>query len=229
MGKAQTKLQIVALIILFASACVIENIITIDRPTMEHLIRTSSEVDDKKVPNFSRKVEEKEKLDKNKVVSTSHNLGVFSILLASFISGLAGAFSQRSLQSGISGHKLVGRNSYLFTMELSAASLILLLTSTFLSNDGKCLRKNGFFDGWTVLMITPIITNALGGILVGLVTKYAGAVKKGFSLIFGLLISGVIQLYLSDRGNDSGKNPSITKEQIIGGILAAVSLLLYSL
>jgi UDP-sugar transporter A1/2/3 len=54
---------------------------------------------------------------------------------------------------------------------------------------------------------------------VGLVTKYAGSVRKGFALIFGLLLSGILQ----SKGGEG-----VEKEQVVGGILAAISLWMYS-
>ena len=89
------------------------------------------------------------------------------------------------------------------------------------------ISEGGFFKGWTPQTIIPILTNAAGGIIVGLVTKYAGAVKKGFALIFGLLLSGLLQARMADTSEDQDK-PRITKEQIIGGILAAISLWMHS-
>jgi Na+/proline symporter len=59
------------------------------------------------------------------------------------------------------------------------------------------------------------LTNAAGGIVVGLVTKYAGSVRKGFALIFGIFISGVFQ-------------KQVSKEQWIGGLLAGVSLWMHA-
>ena len=64
----------------------------------------------------------------------------------------------------------------------------------------------------------PILTNSVGGIIVGLVTKYAGSVRKGFALIFGIFISGILQ------AQDSG----VSHEQIIGGLLAGISLWMHS-
>jgi Nucleotide-sugar transporter. len=94
------------------------------------------------------------------------------------------------------------------------------------SDDGARIRKNGFFDGWTSKTIIPIVTNAAGGIVVGLVTKYAGTVKKGFALIFGLLISGLLQAF--GEGNGNKYKSRISKEHIVGGLLAAFSLWMHS-
>jgi UDP-sugar transporter A1/2/3 len=107
-------------------------------------------------------------------------------------------------------------------MELSAFSIVIMLTSLVLgSPDGKRLRRGSITEGWTWKTWIPIVTNASGGIVVGLVTKHAGAVRKGFALIFGLILSGILQNYfLSDEG--------LSSEQIIGGLIASVSLWMHS-
>jgi len=71
-------------------------------------------------------------------------------------------------------------------------------------------------------MLIPIVTNAVGGIIVGLVTKTAGTVRKGFALIFGMLVTGLVQ-----SGMEEGAG-GISKEQIVGGALAAVSLWMHA-
>jgi len=140
--------------------------------------------------------------------------GVIPIMIASFLSGLAGAITQKSLQVG-------NRNALLFTIELCAASILILLVSFITSEDGRLIRERGFFDEWTVSTIIPILTNSAGGILVGLVIKYAGTVQKGFALIFGILLSGVVQSIVDT-------NKTLSREEVAGGLLAAVSLWMHS-
>lgn len=142
--------------------------------------------------------------------------GVVPILLASFISGFAGALSQRNLQA-VGG----GRNAYLFSMELCAATFMILMISLLISSDGEQIAVNGLWGGWTASTFIPILTNSAGGIVVGLVTKHAGAVRKGFALIFGILLSGIIQAVLQP-------DLPITREQVVGGAIAAFSLYLHA-
>jgi UDP-sugar transporter A1/2/3 len=82
--------------------------------------------------------------------------------------------------------------------------------------------EHGFWNHWTALSTwIPIFTSAGGGVMLGLVTKYAGAVRKGFTLIFGLLLPGILQALVEPEvGVSSG--------QIAGGSLAAISLFLHS-
>ena len=98
-----------------------------------------------------------------------------------------------------------------------------MITSLLLgSPDGKRLRKESFGEGWTWKTWIPVVTYASGGIVVGLVTKHAGAVRKGFALIFGLVLSGILQ------NNFDKENGRVTMEQVVGGTLAATSLWLHA-
>lgn len=95
------------------------------------------------------------------------------------------------------------------------------------------------FSGWTWTTWIPLLTNAGGGLLVGLVTKYAGTVAKGFALILGLFVSGLFQDLFHDwnaahaaasskkgGGEEHHHHHSskVTLPQWIGGILAGLSL-----
>jgi UDP-sugar transporter A1/2/3 len=208
MGRKQSGMQVVALLLLLLSALVIEGIVSpgwllglLGVPT------TTTAKQDEDYSNDSIQV----------VWGAKHfTHGVAPILLASFISGLAGALSQKNLQAAGGG-----RNAYLFSMELCAASVLILSFSLTMSADGQSIATNGFWYGWTPETFIPILTNSIGGIIVGLVTKHAGSVRKGFALIFGILLSGLVQAMLQPE-------TEITKEQIMGGVLAAVSLYLHA-
>lgn len=199
-GKRQSKAQVGALLLLTASALVIERIVTIDGLLGGNDDATPSSKNE----------------DEEEASATHLARGVLPVLLASFLSGLAGALSQKNLQGE------GGRNSYLFTMELCVASVLFLGASLSRSDDGASIAENGFFHNWSLDTSIPIVVNAAGGILVGLVTKYAGSVRKGFALIFGLLLSGVLQQRLGD--GDGG----LTKEQIVGGAMASLSMWIHT-
>lgn len=204
MGRKQSVAQILALFLLLVSALVMERIIHLD--FLFFGSANAPKENDASTNNGTMSVLE----------ARHYTHGVFPILLASFISGLAGALSQKNLQATGGG-----RNPYLFSMELCAASLLILSTSLLFSADGAQIAKDGFWRGWTAATFIPILTNAAGGILVGLVTKHAGSVQKGFALIFGILLSGILQAMVQP---DLG----ISNQQILGGLLAALSLYIHA-
>lgn len=167
MGRTQSVAQVFALCILLLSALVMEGILPID-------LFISSLLMGNKSPFLKQ-----EKHDRQ-WEARHWTYGVLPVLLASFISGLAGALSQKYLQAAGGG-----RNAIFFSMELCIGSVLLLSTSLLLSQDGQRIREFGFWHEWTIYTFIPILTNSVGGIVVGLVTKYAGSVRKGFALIFG--------------------------------------------
>ncbi|KAG5534227.1 hypothetical protein RHGRI_022379 [Rhododendron griersonianum] len=121
--------------------------------------------------------------------------GIIPILVASVLSGLASALCQWASQ--VKKH-----TSYMMTVEMSVVGSLCLLASTFKSPDGEAIRQHGFFYGWTPLTLIPVIVNAVGGILVGLVTSYAGGVRKGFVIVSALLVTALLQFMFD------GKPPS---------------------
>jgi UDP-sugar transporter A1/2/3 len=191
-------LQIVALFILLLSALVMESVVKV--PFLPGNSTKSIPTDDD--------AEEKEEK------KTEWLLGVVPVLLASLISGLAGAWTQRSLQ----WH---AQNSLWFSAQLSVFSALTVLASLSVSPDRERIRTSGWSVGWTLQTWIPLTTNAAGGLLVGLVTKHAGVVPKGFALIFGMFLSGILQNRLSG-------DAKVTGQQWAGGALAAVSLYLHA-
>jgi UDP-sugar transporter A1/2/3 len=212
MGRKQSKLQIISLLILSLAALVLEKVVPL--PFLGTKKDTTNREKDTGATKEASSTDLATAKQKAHIVS-----GVVPVLMASLISGLAGALSQKSLQ-------IWGRNSYFFSLELSAASLLILGSSLLAGSnpDSSKIANNGFWHGWTLGTWIPVGTNACGGILVGLVTKHAGSVRKGFALIFGLLLSGIFQAKLLAGDEDN----FITMEQVAGGVLAALSLWMHS-
>ena len=178
MGKTQSAVQMVALTVLLFSAMLFQGSIS-----LSGLFRRKSEND-----GVGTKSVEQTR------AHTSFSKGIVPCLAAAFISGLAGALSQKGVQ--MAGGK--GRNPYLYTMELGLYSSISLLISLVATKDGrKSLKEeSGIFRYWTPLSIIPVAVRALGGILTAMVHKHAGATRKGFALILGLVLTGVTQSWL---------------------------------
>jgi len=115
--------------------------------------------------------------------------GVIYVMIGSSLSGLNSALIQQALQT-------MDRNSIVLTIELAIFGICFL-----------CLRAGygTFFMGELVPLIPtsdldwksyiPILTNAVGGVFVGFVTKYAGSIYKGYALAFGICISMMIRSF----------------------------------
>eukprot|EP00047_Mylnosiga_fluctuans_P009842 m.13381 g.13381 ORF g.13381 m.13381 type:complete len:309 (+) comp2820_c0_seq1:40-966(+) len=125
--------------------------------------------------------------------ANSFEKGIIPVFAASLLSGLAQALSQKSLQGA-------GRNSYFYTMELAVFSTLLLAVSLPFQPDWPAMRELGLLHAFTPLTAFPIVVNGLGGIIVGLVTKYAGGDRKGFAILAGIVLTGVFEWLLYGQG-----------------------------
>ena len=108
----------------------------------------------------------------------------------------AGTLTQKALQS-----EKRPRNSLLFSIELAVYGIVFsafrLCAEYGLDIlDGSVVGENGFFVHLDVYVLIPITVNAIGGIGVGLITKYTSVLHKSYSMIFGILLSGIFRSFL---------------------------------
>lgn len=117
--------------------------------------------------------------------------------------------------------KGLSRNPYLYSLELAVYGQICLgatmlfktlyahhFTDEATMASSVVVDTSALVQGWTRLTWVPILTQAWGGIIVGLVTKHAGGVKKGFSLIAGIALTAFVQ--------------AVVQVRLVGGIWARV-------
>ncbi|KAE8697383.1 CMP-sialic acid transporter 5 [Hibiscus syriacus] len=126
---------------------------------------------------------------------------------------------ERILFYGIVPVSVKKHSSYLMTVEMSIVGSLCLLSSTFKSPpDGEAIKRHGFFYGWTPLTLIPVATNALGGILVGLITSLAGGVTKGFVIVSALPVTAMLQFLFE------GKPPSTFSLMALPLVINSVSI-----
>ena len=203
LGKVQSKVQIIALGLLSLSTLIFQG-------TWDEFISSKAK------KHMNEKNDEQTIDGKKKLL-----LGIIPCLIATLLSGLAGAFSQNSLQTTIGS---MDRNAYFYSAEISFFSAVCFLLSmatkkVFNSSTSKktmeTRKKVGYFDHWTWQTFVPILVKATGGILTALVHKHSGSVMKGFSLVLGLIFSALLQTALD------GKDLSLS--QIVGTALVLLS------
>ena len=151
--------------------------------------------------------------------------GIVPCLGATLLSGLAGAFSQKSLQMAVGS---MDRNAYFYSAEISLSTAVCLFVSMgveslnprrrnveIIKDNPTGVKHAKYFDYWSWKTLIPITLKATGGILTALVHKHSGSVMKGFSLVLGLVISALLQTALD--GEDLGMS------QIFGTALILLS------
>ena len=119
-----------------------------------------------------------------------YTLSLLAVGGASLLSGLSAAATQLALQAR-------QRDSIVYSAEMAAVSMALLLAGDLYSGDGtSSLLSADVAHGWTPQTWIPVLTNASGGIIVGLVMQSAGSIVKGFALIAGILVTALTEYAL---------------------------------
>lgn len=120
-----------------------------------------------------------------------YQMGVALVIGASMLSGISAALTQRALTTG--------RHALFFSAELAVYGILFLVAHLATTPESTALLQQGINKGWNMKTVIPVVTNAFGGVVVGLVTKYAGGVVKGFALIAGIIITGFAQWLLDGK------------------------------
>lgn len=230
MNKAQSPLQMFALGILSISALVFQGYIKIElfwkktatAMTTQH-INTESNRGGSSVAAAPTRLKLRQRSKASTISPTSRSrkiddwwwCGVAPCLGAAFLSGLAGALSQKGLQ--LTGIK--GRDPFLYTMEISLFSAITLLVHMARSNVFSNLEWQKQRQYWNRKTLIPIVLKASSGVITALVHKYAGSVSKGFALMFGLVLSNMIQL--------TRKQENLQSYQVLGTVMIMLSTWLH--
>ncbi|XP_064455143.1 UDP-galactose translocator-like isoform X3 [Ornithodoros turicata] len=138
--------------------------------------------------------------------------GFGAIVVACCLSGFAGVYFERILKgSDIS--------VWMRNVQLSTFAVPFGLLTTFLS-DADDVREKGFFFGYGPLIWSVIVLNAIGGLVVAVVMKYADNILKGFATSLAIIASCVVSMY--------ALNFQLTWKFGVGAALVMASIFLYS-
>lgn len=139
-------------------------------------------------------------------------LGLAAILCAACTSGFSGVYFEKILKG--SSTSLWIRN-----IQMGLPSIIISLITTFVQ-DGRIIAEKGFFVGYSPLVWSVVLIQAVGGLIVAVVVKYADNVLKTFASSFGIVISCLVSAIFFDFH----PNPAF----LFGAFLVVLSTVLYS-
>lgn len=145
-------------------------------------------------------------------VEQNRFIGFTAALGACVLSGFAGIFFEKILKG--SDISVWVRN-----VQLSFLSLPLGLFTAFV-NDYRAISDKGFFFGYDGFVIYVIVLQALGGLIVAMVVKYADNILKGFATSLAIVISCIASIYLFDF--------VLTFQFMFGVVLVIGSIYLYN-
>lgn len=128
--------------------------------------------------------------DKTSVEEKSVNekfIGLVAVLIACFSSGFAGVYFEKLLKGSSTG-------VWMRNIQLGFFGTIIGYVSVYTYDYTKVTEK-GFFQGYNNIVWTVICLQALGGLVIAAVIKYADNILKGFATSISIILSSIISYF----------------------------------
>jgi UDP-sugar transporter A1/2/3 len=139
-------------------------------------------------------------------------LGMVAILLACTTSGIAGVYTEKLLKQS-RPVSLLMRN---FQLALYG---VLIGQGTVLVNDWALVKQGGYFQGYGTPVWIVIATQAVGGLLVAVVMRYADNILKGFATSLSIILATMLSVAVFGA--------EINALFVMGAALVLVAVFLY--
>ena len=139
-------------------------------------------------------------------------IGFVAVLCAACTSGFSGVYFEKILKGSTT-------SLWIRNVQMGLPS-VLVAFATVLLKDGALVRTQGLLQGYNGTVWTVIWVQALGGLIVATVVKYADNVLKVFAASFSIVLSSVISAILFDF------HP--TSSFLLGATLVILATILYA-
>merc|ERR1712029_827061 len=153
----------------------------------------------------------KESKSSANVAEQSKMLGFTAALSACCLSGFAGVYFEKILKGS-------DVSVWMRNVQLAMLSVPMGLVTSYVS-DGAKISENGFFHGYDNFVWFTVAQNALGGLLVAVVVKYADNILKGFACSLAIIITCVASIFIFDF--------SLSLQFTVGAACVISSIFLY--
>lgn len=142
----------------------------------------------------------------------SQFVGLVAVLCAACTSGFSGVYFEKILKGAQT-------SLWLRNVQMGIPSVIIALVTVY-GKDAAAVSQQGFLGGYTPLVWTVVTVQAVGGLIVAVVVKYADNVLKVFATSFSIVVSCIISAIFFDF--------HASTSFVIGASLVVVSTVLYS-
>jgi len=116
-----------------------------------------------------------------------HIIGLTAMLFSCLFSGFAGVFFEKILKG--SPVSIWVRN-----IQLAFYGVVIGLMMV-MGQDGQEILEHGFFHGYQMATVVTIMNQALGGLLIAVVVKYADNILKGYATSISIILSSFFSFY----------------------------------
>ena len=116
--------------------------------------------------------------------------GFIAVLLAACTSGFSGIYFEKVLKGSTT-------TVWMRNIQMGITSITIAFTTAF-TTDYTFINQHGFLYGYTATVWMVIILQALGGLVVAVVIKYADNILKGFAASFSIITACIICYFFLD-------------------------------
>jgi len=152
-------------------------------------------------------------------------VGVVAVLGACCTSGFGGVYFELVLKPHTNAEETSSTpirpppSVWAKNVQLSTFGLVIALATAFVK-DGSAIVSNGFFQGYTPVVLTVITLQAGGGLVVAAIIKYADNILKSFATAMSIVSSTLISAWVFDF--------SISSLFVVGCLIQFTAIWLYS-
>ena len=139
-------------------------------------------------------------------------LGVIAVLVSTILSGFAGVYVEKMLKS-------TQKSLWLRNTQLSFFGIIFGIFGMF-TKDYNLIMEKGFFFGYDALVTFTVFMQAVSGMTIAVVFKYADNILKSFAASTAILLSCVAAVYFFQA--------HLTLQFFIGASFVVLSIFLYN-
>ena len=142
----------------------------------------------------------------------SQFIGLVAVLCAACTSGFSGVYFEKILKGSQT-------SLWLRNVQMGIPSVIIAFLTVY-AKDSKAVSEQGFLGGYNRLVWTVVTVQAVGGLIVAVVVKYADNVLKVFATSFSIVVSCILSALFFDF--------HATFAFIVGASLVVLATVLYS-
>ena len=138
-------------------------------------------------------------------------VGLVAVVISCLSSGFAGVYFEKMLKGS-------DASVWLRNVQLGIFGSMTAFIGMWMK-DGAAIQEKGFFFAYNPLVWMVISQQAVGGLIVALVVRYADNILKGFATSFSIILSCLASVPLFDY--------TITSTFTLGTVLVIIAIYLY--
>lgn len=154
---------------------------------------------------------DQKKISPNTSLEQNRLLGIGAALGGCVLSGFTSIYFEKML-------KAADISVWMRNVQMSLLSIPIGIGACLIT-DFNNIKSNGFFHGYDWFVVFLVLVQASGGLLIGLVMRYADNILKGFATSLSIIIACIASMYLFDF--------HLTTQFMIGVLIVIGSIFLY--